>query len=131
MGKERLPWVYPWHTYLKNGLMLTAGSDSPVESFNPIWGIFCLVNRTNVDGYPKDGFNPKERISVYQAISMYTKNAAYTTFEENKKGILTVGKLADFVVLSANPYMVNPLVLKDIVVEKTYLGGKLVYKLHN
>lgn len=131
LGEKRLPWVYPWHTYLQNNLIVTAGSDSPVESFNPIWGIFCLVNRTNVDGYPKDGFNPKERISVYQAISMYTKNAAYTAFEENKKGILTVGKLADFVVLSANPYMVNPLVLKDIVVEKTYLGGKLVYKLHN
>lgn len=127
LGPDRIAWSYPWKTYIDNGLLLTGSSDSPVEGFNPIWGVFSIVNRKAGDGHPDGGFQPQECVSVYEAISMYTKNAAYASFEEHIKGTLEVGKLGDFVVLSDNPYDVNPFDIQKIIVEKTYLAGEKVF----
>ena len=71
---------------------------------------------------------PQERVSVYEAICMYTKNAAYASYEENIKGTIEEGKLADYVVLEKNPFEVAGLELKDIQVLETSLGGEIVYK---
>jgi len=128
LGPERITWSYPWKTYIKNGLTLTGSSDLPVESYSPLWGIFSIVNRQAADGHPKGGWRPEERVSVYEALCMYTKNAAYASFEENIKGTLENGKFADFVILSDNPYTVEPFAIKDIQVEATYLSGNTMYQ---
>lgn len=127
LGPGRIQWAYPWKTYINNGLVLTGGSDSPVEIFDPLWGIFSIVNRQAADGHPAGGFQPQERVSVYEALCMYTKNAAYASFEEHVKGTLECGKFADFVILSNNPYTVEPFAIKDIQVEQTYVNGENVY----
>ena len=92
LGPGRIQWAYPWKTYINNGLVLTGGSDSPVEIFDPLWGIFSIVNRQAADGHPAGGFQPQERVSVYEALCMYTKNAAYASFEEHVFGTDTLGR---------------------------------------
>lgn len=99
----------------------------PVRLVNPLDGVYALVNRKDYTGYPEGGWHPQECIGVYDALRMYTYNAAYSSYEETIKGTIKEGKLADFVVLDADIFKVDPMRIKDIKVEKTYLGGKLVY----
>ena len=108
-------------------MILSAGSDNPCESYDPMHGTYAIVTRQGMDGYPDGGWFPEERVSVYEAISMYTRNAAYVSYEEDLKGTIEAGKLADFVILDADVFHIEPEKIKDITVEKTYLGGKLVY----
>lgn len=127
VGHERARYHYCWRKLIDAGLMLTAGSDSPIETFNPMKGTYAIVTRQGLDGYPEGGWFPEERVTVYEAISMYTRNAAYVSFEENLKGTIEPGKLADFVVLNEDVFRTPPERIKDITVKKTYLGGRLVY----
>lgn len=127
LGPERIQYAYPWKTYIKNGLLLTGSSDSPVEPYDPFLGIFSVVCRQAVDGHPEGGWHPEERVTVYEALCMYTKNAAYAAYEEDSKGTLEPGKLADFVVVSDDPFQVELFHLKDLFVYNTYLGGEEVY----
>ncbi|WP_207706955.1 amidohydrolase [Alkalibaculum sporogenes] len=127
LGKERAKLSYPWRRLIDEGLVLTGGSDSPVEPYNPMLGVYAVVTRKNLEGYPPQGYYPAQRVTVYEALSMYTKNAAYASFEENIKGSIAVGKLADFIILDRDPFVVECDCLKDIVVEKTYLAGRDVY----
>ncbi len=124
---ERGAYTFAYKKMMDAGLMLTGGSDSPCDSFNPLDGVYALVNRKDYTGYPEGGWHPQECIGVYDALRMYTYNAAYSSYEENIKGTIKEGKLADFVVLDADVFEVDPMKIKDIKVEKTYLGGKLVY----
>ena len=114
LGKKRAKLSYPWKTYIKNGFIMTGSSDLPVESANPLWGIYSAVTRENFSKIPAGGWNPQEKLSIYDAISLYTRNAAYASFEENKKGTLEAGKFADFIVLSKNIFEINPESIKDI-----------------
>jgi len=86
------------------------------------------VTRKNLEGKPEGGWYPENCIGVYDAVCMYTKNAAYSSYEENIKGTVTVGKLADFIVLDEDAFAMDPMKIKDIQVRSTYLGGKLVYE---
>ena len=124
---ERGAYTFAYKKMMDAGLMLTGGSDSPCDSFNPLDGVYALVNRKDYTGYPEGGWHPQECIGVYDALRMYTYNAAYSSYEETIKGTIKEGKLADFVVLDADIFKVDPMKIKDIKVEKTYLGGKLVY----
>ena len=85
------------------------------------------MTRQDLDGWPEDGWYPENKLSVYEALSLYTKNGAYASFEENLKGTIAPGKLADFIVIDADPYQVPPEKLKDIQVLETYLGGENTY----
>lgn len=127
VGHERSKYHYCWRTLLDNGMILTAGSDSPCESYDPMHGVYAITTRQGMDGYPEGGWFPEERVTVYEALSMYTRNAAYVSFEEDLKGTIEAGKLADFVILDTDVFHTAPEKIKDIKVEKTYLGGKLVY----
>lgn len=124
---ERGAYTFAYKKMMDAGLMLTGGSDSPCDSFNPLDGVYALVNRKDYTGYPEGGWHPQECIGVYDALRMYTYNAAYSSYEETIKGTIKEGKLADFVVLDADIFKVDPMKIKDIKVEKTFLGGKLVY----
>jgi hypothetical protein len=106
-------------------LIVAGSSDSPVVPDNPLVGIYAAVTRKAESGQE---LLPEEGVSTRQALAMYTINAAYASFEEDIKGSITPGKLADIVVLSNDPAQVLPEQIKDIKVEMTILGGKVVWE---
>ncbi|RJP17634.1 MAG: amidohydrolase [Candidatus Abyssobacteria bacterium SURF_5] len=116
---KRLRNVYPFHSLLEHGLTVCAGSDAPIEVPDPILGIYSAANRL--------GVTPEEAVGVDDAIRMYTSNAAYAAFEENTKGTIEAGKLADLVVLSQNPLAIPAPRLREISVEMTMVGGKVIF----
>lgn len=128
LGPERSHYGFAWKKLIDAGFVVTGSSDCPVEPYNPFLGIYAAVTRQGLDGWPEGGWFPENKLSVYEALSMYTKNGAYASFEENIKGTITPGKLADFAVLDADPYKVEPSALKDIAVLKTYLGGEITFE---
>mgnify|MGYP006279232665 CR=1 FL=1 len=124
---RRVDGTYAWKTMFKRGINLAGGSDSPVETYSPLKGIYSAVTRKDLSGYPKEGWRDEEALDLYQAIKIYTMGSAYNTFEENIKGGLSSGMLADFVVLEQDITTVNPDDIKDIEVNSTYIAGKRVY----
>ncbi len=92
--------AYVWQSLLRSGARIVSGSDAPVESVRPLWGYYAAVTRQTLAGKPAQGWNPSERMTRIQALRSYTIDAAYGAFEEHQKGSITVGKLADFTVLS-------------------------------
>ena len=120
LGKDRCKYTYPFKSIIDAGVVLISGSDCPIEDPSPILGIHALVTRND--------FIPEQCISIGEAIKTYTINAAYAAFEENIKGSIEVGKLADFVVLNENPMDVLKERIKEIQVMETIIRGKIVYK---
>lgn len=129
VGEEREKTCHAWNTLTKMGVCITGSSDIPVETPNIFKGIYAIVTRKNVDGNPKEPWLENERVSVEDAIKMFTINAAYSAFEDDIKGSLNEGKLADMLVLDRDPFEIDIEELKDIVVEKTILGGAIKYSL--
>ena len=118
LGAERARWLFPLKTLIKEGVKVVGGSDCPMEPLNPLLGIQAAVTRQ---------FFPEERITVDEALRMYTVDAAYSSGEENIKGSVETGKLADLTVLSHDPCEVPPNEIGSITVEMTIAGGKVVY----
>ena len=119
LGNIRARRLFPLGTLLKRGICVVAGSDCPMEPLNPLSGIQTVTTRE---------FFPEERLNIEEALRIYTVNAAYATLEENEKGSIEQGKLADLTVLSSDPTL-NPLSkLSDIDVEITIVGGRAVYQ---
>ncbi len=116
LGKERASLTYPFATLLRAGVKVVAGSDCPVEPLTPLSGIEAAVNRA-----------PPEALGVEDAIALYTRNAAYASFDENTKGTITAGKLADLVILEKDPRKVPPSMISKIRVLKTMIGGRIVH----
>lgn len=123
LPSSRLQWLYRIKSLLENGLIVAGSSDSPVVPNNPLVGIYAAVTRQTKSG---QRLLPQEGISASQALAMYTINAAYASFEENMKGSITQGKLADIVVLNGDPTKLPPEQIKDIKVEMTIIGGEVV-----
>jgi predicted amidohydrolase YtcJ len=119
LGVERARWLFPVKTLLKTGICVVGGSDCPMEPLSPLSGIQAAVTRE---------FFPEERITVDEALRMYTVNAAYASFEEKLKGSIEAGKLADFTVLSKDPQTVPPNEIENIAVEMTIVSGRVVYQ---
>ena len=130
VGHERSKYHYCWRKLLDKGVIITAGSDSPCETYDPMYGTYAITTRQGLDGYPEGGWFPEERVSVYEALCMYTKNAAYVSFEEDIKGTIEKGKLADFVILDKDVFHTEPHEIKNIKTERTYLGGKQIGRAH-
>ena len=120
IGKERCKYTYPMRSILDGGVMLISGSDCPIEDPSPILGLHALVTR--------NGFVPEQCITMEEALKTYTINAAYGAFEDNIKGSIEVGKLADLVILDKNPLEVSEDKIRDIQVLETIIRGKSVYK---
>jgi len=120
-----IPYLYPMKSFIESGLIITGASDSPVVNNNPLMGIYGGVTRTTASGRK---MSPEQCITAKQVMAMYTTNAAYASHEENIKGLITVGKYADMVVLSADPTSVPFEKIKDIKVEMTIIGGKVVWE---
>ena len=122
---DRLQWLYRIKSLIDSGLIVAGSSDSPVVPNNPLVGIYAAVTRQAESGQQ---LLPQECISASQALAMYTRNAAYASFEEDTKGSITQGKLADMVVLSNDPVKSPPEQIKNIKVEMTIIGGKVVWE---
>ncbi|WHZ00003.1 amidohydrolase [Peribacillus simplex] len=122
---ERVNHMYPVRDFLDKGIIAAGGSDSPVTSFNPLLGIHGAVNRKSSTGQVVGG---KQRIGVLEAIKLFTWNGAYASFEENIKGSIEIGKLADLVVLNGAILDVPTDHIKDMQVDYTIIGGKVVFQ---
>ena len=123
-GPERLAMMHAYRTAIAMGIPVAGHSDSPVSAAYPLRRIQDMVTRKDSSGVLR---GENQRISVEEAIKVWTLAGAYATFEENIKGSITPGKLADFVVLEKDPRTVPPDTINDIVIEGTYLGGEKVY----
>jgi len=125
LGRERAQLTYALKTVLDAGIPLAGSSDSPVSSYQPLIGIKVAVTERTAQG---TSFAPGEAISVEEAISLYTRRAAFASFDENRKGTITVGKVADFAVLGQDPRLVDPETLDQVPVLATISGGRTVYE---
>ena len=132
IGKERCQGAYAFKSIQDSGAVLSFGTDWPGTSaaeypINPLLGIYAAVTRQTTQGIPRNGWFPEERISPEDALRAYTFNTAYANFEEDVKGSITVGKLADMTVLSKNLLKVQPYEILSTKVDFTVVDGKLVY----
>ncbi len=118
---------YRWKTMAEYGIPMGGGSDSPVETLNPLWGIYCAVTRQDDAGWPEGGWNPEERLTVDEAVYLYTRGGAYQSFEEDIKGMIAPGYLADLAVLSQDIFTISPEEIPKTHVEMTVMGGKICY----
>ena len=128
LGEARMPYANPWGRMVRDGICVTAGSDAPGLDLDPWLGIYCCVTRADANGYPEGGSHIEHAVSVYDAVCMYTKNAAYASYEEDIKGTVSAGKLADFIVIDRDIFHIDPSEIKTTRVLKTCLGGEAVYK---
>lgn len=127
VGKERTKHSYNWKRLQDDGVVLTFSCDSPVESPNPYENIYCAVTRKDLEGKPEEGFLAEQALNVVDSIKAYTINSAYASYEEDIKGSLEVGKLADFTVLSDNIFEISPDRIKDISCVMAVKGGEIVF----
>jgi predicted amidohydrolase YtcJ len=113
LGAARLNRVHPYRTILDHGIPICGGSDSPVTAYDPLAGIQAAVNHPNAD----------ERVTLHEALEMFTATAAWSAFEEKEKGTIELGKLADLVVLSADPFAVDAAKIAGININQVFVGG--------
>jgi len=118
LGKRRARWTYALKSLVKNGIVACGGSDCPIEPIDPLLGIWAAVARKNF---------PQEKLTIDEAIRMYTKNAAFASREETVKGVIERGKLADLTVLAQDPYKIKANNIRDIKVDMTIVDGKILY----
>ena len=116
---------YSWKTLLRKGVSVSNGSDCPVELPDVMEGIQCAVTRCSLDG--TGPYLPEEAFTVQEALDSFTIRSAEASFEENVKGRIAEGYLADCVVLGADPFETEPTAIHEIPVLATYLGGRCVY----
>ncbi len=127
IGPERIKTTYAFKSLMDAGAKVSFGSDWPVAPASVLHGIYAAVTRRTLDDQNPDGWVPEQKITVEQALKAYTNNGAFASFEENIKGSLTPGKLADFVIISGDLTKVDPVRIKDLKVLQTYVGGKKVF----
>lgn len=125
---DRSNYSYLWKTYHDKGIMTTGGSDCPVEIFSPWNGIFATVTRKDLNLYPDKGYHPEEKMSVYDAVCMFSKNIPYAIGEEDLMGTIEEGKFADMVVIDRDIFNIPEDEIKDIQVLNTYVAGNETYK---
>ena len=128
LGPERSRGAYAWRSMEKNGVRLAFGTDYPVIPINPLRGIYACLSRRMTDGTPKRGWQPQERLRAKECFSAYTIGSAYAEFEEQRKGIIAPGMLADIVVYPKDLNETQPEDILTIPVVMTIAGGKIVYQ---
>lgn len=124
LGPERAARIDPLGSAVQEGLRFTLHADTPVTPISPLFSMHCAVNRITRNGRL---LGPSERISPYEALKAFTTDAAYCSYEEDLKGSIRRGKLADFVVLSDNPLTCEPQKIREIRVLRTVIGGAEVH----
>ena len=129
VGEKRLPHAFVWASMLKNKAHLVFSSDWPACSTpDPIRGLHNAVNRRTIDGLPENGWVPEQKISIKDALIAYTQGGAYSSFDENEKGKIMPGYLADIVVYSQNLFEIAPMDTYKTKVVMTIFDGKIIYE---
>jgi len=128
LDEKRLKGTYAFRTLLDTGANLAFGTDWFVAPLNPMFGIYAAATRRTLDDKNPNGWIPEQKITVEEAVRAYTYGSAYAEFQENVKGTLTVGKLADFVILSDDIFTINPIEIRNAKVLTTVVDGKIVYR---
>jgi len=127
IGPERIKTTYAFRTFLDYGVRLALGTDWDVAPLSPMWTIYAAVTRATLDGKNPDGWVAEQKLKVAEAVEAYTMGSAYAEFQEKEKGSITPGKLADVVLLSDDIFSIAPKTIKDVHVELTVVGGRIVY----
>jgi len=126
---DRAANAYAFQSLLNCNTLLVFGSDAPVESPNPFWGLHAAVTRRQQDGTPCiDGWHPEQRIALTDALNAYTCNPAALAGFEDRLGLISPGFYADLIVLPIDPFTMLPQDLFSILPEMTIVNGKLVYQ---
>jgi predicted amidohydrolase YtcJ len=128
LGMDRLAGAYAWQSFLKSGSIICGGSDAPVERGEPMIEFYAAISRKSVKGFSGEGWHPEQAVSREQALKMFTIWPAYAAFEENDKGKIDIGMLADFTVLSNDIMKIpEPEILNTRCV-MTVIGGEIVFE---
>jgi predicted amidohydrolase YtcJ len=126
IGHARMQGAYAWRTFLQQGSRIACGSDFPVESPNPFFGIHAAVTREDHNGQPIAGWYPEQEMSLKEAFRCFTLDAAYAGHQENSIGSLEPGKWADFIVIDRDMFKVSPYDIYKTKVLQTWVAGRLV-----
>lgn len=128
IGPNRLAGTYAFRSLLDTGAVIAFGSDSPVANLNALFGIYAAVTRQTSDLAHPNGWIPEQKITVDEAVRAFTYGSAYAEFQEHVKGTLEVGKLADFVVISDDIFVIEQAKIRDARVLITVVDGKVVFE---
>jgi predicted amidohydrolase YtcJ len=123
-GEDKMRWMFAHRSFFDYGIPVASGSDYVPGPYEPMMALQSMVTRKDMKGRV---WGPNQRISVDEALQVCTTNAAYASFEENIKGSITAGKLADFTILAKDPHEVDPDRIKEIEVVRTVVGGKTMH----
>lgn len=128
VGSERIKGAYAWRTFLHQGSRVACGSDFPVESPNPFYGLHAAVTRQDAGGKPVAGWYPNEAMSLKEALRCFTLDAAWAGHQDKDTGSLEVGKYADFIVIDSDLFTMPTYDIHKVGVLQTWVGGKQVYE---
>ncbi len=128
VGEDRLKYAYAWRSVLDSGAHVAFGSDFPVEEPDPLRGIYAARFRQDAKGNPPNGWHPEQRLSGVEALAAFTTGSAFAEFAEERRGTLSVGMDADFVVLSVDPVTATAEQLLGARVVATVIAGRVVFR---
>jgi predicted amidohydrolase YtcJ len=128
IGAERAKTTYAFRSLLDSGAMLAFGTDWTVASLNPLLTIYAAVTRRTLDGKRPHGWIPEQKISVEEAVMGYTVGSAFAEFQDDQKGTIAPGKLADVVILSQDIFNIDPVEIEKAQVVMTIMDGRVVYE---
>jgi predicted amidohydrolase YtcJ len=128
LGMDRLAGAYAWQSLIKSGCIIAGGSDAPVERGEPMIEFYAAVSRKSIKGFSGEGWHPEQAVSREQALKMFTLWPAYAAFQENDKGSIEVGKLADFTVLSQDIMKIPEAEILNTRCAMTAIGGDIAYE---
>jgi predicted amidohydrolase YtcJ len=128
IGKERAKTTYAFRSLIDAGATLAFGTDWTVAPLNPLLTIYAAVTRRTLDGKNPNGWVPEQKISVEETVRAYTVGSAYAEFQEDVKGAISVGKLADLVLLSCDIFTIDPTQIENVKVVMTMVDGRVVYE---
>ncbi|OZU89703.1 amidohydrolase [Virgibacillus indicus] len=126
LGEERLPLAYAWKTMLDHNIHCAGGSDGPIEDVNPLVGIQAAVERKSTAD--KKVYNSGEKLSIYEAVRLYTAGSAYAINQEDQRGVIAQGFKADFTILEEDIFKTEPDKINEIEVTFTVVNGNIVYE---
>jgi predicted amidohydrolase YtcJ len=128
IGHERALTTYAFRSFLDAGVRLALGTDWYVAPVDPMQTLYAALTRATLDGRHPGGWVPEQKLTLEEALRAYTGGSAYAEFQEAEKGTLEPGKLADVAVLSEDPFAIAPERIRDVRVETTIVGGRVVYE---
>jgi predicted amidohydrolase YtcJ len=128
LGTDRCHGAYAWKTLLNSGAHLAFGTDWPIEPLNPMQGLYAAITRKDIKGEDGQGWFPEEKLTLEEALYLYTHGAAYAEWMEERKGLIKPGMLADVIVFDSDLFSIPALDLLKTKIRYTIVGGKIVYQ---